>query len=173
MSVQSVMKHALRVYYDGNGDLVEKLLNSFRAEGLTESERTFLTFALDLAADRMASRGDEFTAEDEAALTSLRAMASPAAVPVPDETAGDETGELERLRAELDETAAALHSNRERRIKAEVERDELKLSRAEVLGEAANAVAPEAFGYGGTDHYDAWTDAAAKLRQMAAEAGAS
>lgn len=62
-----------------------------RAEGLSEPERAFLTFALGLAADVMASRGDEFTVEDEAALTSLRrmAMAAPAAVPVPDET---ETG---------------------------------------------------------------------------------
>lgn len=46
-----------------------------RAERLTEPERTFLAFALDLAADVMASRGDEFTAADEAALASLRRMA--------------------------------------------------------------------------------------------------
>lgn len=62
-----------------------------RAEGLSESERTFLSFALGLAADVMASRGDEFTVEDEAALTSLRAMATSAPALV--ESAGDETGE--------------------------------------------------------------------------------
>lgn len=38
------------------------------------AERQFLTFALDLAADRMASRGDEFTDEDQAALDRFRRM---------------------------------------------------------------------------------------------------
>lgn len=70
---------------------VEWLYGQVRAEGLTKSERAFLTFALDLTADVMASRGDEFGDEDEAALTSLRAMATPAPAPV--ESAGDETGE--------------------------------------------------------------------------------
>lgn len=41
---------------------------------LSQNERQFLTFALELAADQMASRGDEFD-DDEAALNSLRAMA--------------------------------------------------------------------------------------------------
>jgi len=48
------------------------------AEGLSESECTFLTFALDLAADQMASRGDEFEDEDEAALATFRRMAAEA-----------------------------------------------------------------------------------------------
>ncbi|MEU7416738.1 hypothetical protein [Streptomyces antibioticus] len=43
---------------------------------LSATERQFLTFALDLAADEMASRGDEFGAEDEAALDLLRRMAA-------------------------------------------------------------------------------------------------
>lgn len=45
---------------------------------LSDEQRQFLTFALGLAADVMASRGDEFTAEDEAALASLRRMADEA-----------------------------------------------------------------------------------------------
>jgi hypothetical protein len=69
-------------------------IDAFRAEvlaeGLTDAERTFLTFALGLAADVMASRGDEFTAEDEAALAFLRRMATAPTPPVPDNTTGDE-----------------------------------------------------------------------------------
>lgn len=42
---------------------------------LTDSERQFLTFALELAADQMASRGAEFDDEDDAALARLRRMA--------------------------------------------------------------------------------------------------
>jgi hypothetical protein len=91
------------------------------AEGLSESERAFLTFALGLAADQMASRGDEFGDEDEAALTSLRRMAIGAesaeqaavrrsvdaqfpvvAAFLAEGNAGDE-GELERLRARVAE----------------------------------------------------------------------
>lgn len=41
---------------------------------LTPAERQFLTFALDLAADHMANRGDEFDEEDDAALARLRLM---------------------------------------------------------------------------------------------------
>lgn len=41
---------------------------------LTVAERQFLSFALDLASDRMASRGDEFTDEDHAALDRFRRM---------------------------------------------------------------------------------------------------
>lgn len=49
---------------------------------LAENERQFLTFALELAADQMASRGDEFDDDDEDALNSLQALAAntPAAV---------------------------------------------------------------------------------------------
>lgn len=58
---------------------VAALLDAYRAEvlaeGLNASERQFLTFALELAADQMASRGDEFDDEDEAALEVLRRMA--------------------------------------------------------------------------------------------------
>jgi len=46
---------------------------------LTDAERQFLTFALELAADQMLSRGDEFDAADEDALTALRRMADGAA----------------------------------------------------------------------------------------------
>ncbi|MGW1433093.1 hypothetical protein ACWD6K_31295 [Streptomyces sp. NPDC002431] len=42
---------------------------------LNDAERQFLTFALDLAADEMASR-DGFTDEDEAALEMFRRMAA-------------------------------------------------------------------------------------------------
>lgn len=42
---------------------------------LTDAERQFLAFALDLASDRMASLGDEFTADDVAALQKLRRIA--------------------------------------------------------------------------------------------------
>jgi hypothetical protein len=51
-----------------------------RAE-LSGAERQFLTFALDLAADQMASRGNEFGAEDTAALEKLRGMADGAQQP--------------------------------------------------------------------------------------------
>jgi hypothetical protein len=43
---------------------------------LTDAERQFLTFALDLADDRMAERGDEFGDDDEAALETLRQLAA-------------------------------------------------------------------------------------------------
>jgi hypothetical protein len=49
-----------------------------RAEGLTGPERAMLTFALDLADDAIASRGDEFTDDDRTALASLRRMADAA-----------------------------------------------------------------------------------------------
>ncbi|MER6605942.1 hypothetical protein ABT282_08500 [Streptomyces sp. NPDC000927] len=45
---------------------------------LDDGERQFLAFALDLAADETALRGDEFTDEDHAALERLRLMAAPA-----------------------------------------------------------------------------------------------
>ncbi|MFF4369663.1 hypothetical protein [Streptomyces sp. NPDC001594] len=41
---------------------------------LTAAERQFLAFALDLAADHMAVRSDEFTDEDDAALARLRQL---------------------------------------------------------------------------------------------------
>lgn len=52
------------------------LMPSGARPGLSDSERQFLTFALDLAADQMASRGDEFDSDDEAALESLRALSA-------------------------------------------------------------------------------------------------
>lgn len=55
-----------------------------RAAALTDHERQFLTFALDLAFDRMVSE-DGFTDEDDAALESLRRMAAAAH---PDDTTG-------------------------------------------------------------------------------------
>ncbi|MFF9910644.1 hypothetical protein [Streptomyces sp. NPDC013457] len=45
---------------------------------LTAAERQFLTFALELASDQMANRGDEFEDEDHAALARLRRMADEA-----------------------------------------------------------------------------------------------
>ncbi|WP_327333690.1 hypothetical protein [Streptomyces anulatus] len=52
---------------------------------LTETERQFLTFALDLAFDEMVSN-DGFTDEDHAALEKFRALATPPAAPaVPEE----------------------------------------------------------------------------------------
>jgi len=47
-----------------------------RARTLTETDRAFLAFALDLAADHMASRSDEFDESDDAAMTKLRHMAA-------------------------------------------------------------------------------------------------
>ncbi|MFF9898476.1 hypothetical protein [Streptomyces longispororuber] len=47
------------------------------AADLTGAERQFLTFALDLAFDRMVS-DDGFTEDDDAALAKFRAMADPA-----------------------------------------------------------------------------------------------
>jgi hypothetical protein len=53
---------------------------------LSDTERQFLTYALDLAADQMASRGNEFEDEDRAALEKLRRMAgeAPANIQCPD-----------------------------------------------------------------------------------------
>jgi hypothetical protein len=45
---------------------------------LTAAERQFLTFALDLADNRMANRSDEFTTEDYQALAAFRRMAEEA-----------------------------------------------------------------------------------------------
>ncbi|MEU8316686.1 MULTISPECIES: hypothetical protein [Actinomycetes] len=53
-------------------------------EQLTDADRQFLTFALGLAADRMASRGDEFTDEDDAALAKLRRWAKGSNHPRPE-----------------------------------------------------------------------------------------
>lgn len=52
---------------------------------LSPSEQLFLTFALELAADQMALRADEFDAADKQALESLRRLAGEAAPdPAPD-----------------------------------------------------------------------------------------
>jgi hypothetical protein len=48
---------------------------------LSDTERQFLTYALDLAGDQMASRGNEFGAEDTAALETLRRLAGEAQQP--------------------------------------------------------------------------------------------
>lgn len=60
-------------------DRALELLDAHEAEvlaaGLSEPERRFLTFALDQAAEEL-SLGAGFTAEDEAALESLRALAA-------------------------------------------------------------------------------------------------
>jgi hypothetical protein len=42
---------------------------------LTDAERAMLRYALGLAEERMFSRGDEFTDEDEAAVKSLKRLA--------------------------------------------------------------------------------------------------
>jgi hypothetical protein len=49
-----------------------------RAAVLSDTDRQFLTYALDLAADQMASRGDEFGADDRAAMERLRRLAGEA-----------------------------------------------------------------------------------------------
>ncbi len=69
--------HALVVARQILGEEGPKGLNTETAP-LTADERQFLTFALDLAADQIASRGDEFTDEDHAALERLRFMADEA-----------------------------------------------------------------------------------------------
>jgi hypothetical protein len=51
------------------------------ATALSTSERQFLTFALELAADQMASRSNEFDADDEAALAKLRSLTAEGAQP--------------------------------------------------------------------------------------------
>lgn len=45
-------------------------------EPLTAPDRAFLTFALELAADQMASRSNEFDEDDEATLDRLRRLAN-------------------------------------------------------------------------------------------------
>ncbi|MGI5196548.1 hypothetical protein ACQEVY_23350 [Streptomyces sp. CA-288835] len=47
-----------------------------RAAVLTEAERTMLGYALGLAQEQMYSRGDEFSADDQAAVDKLRRMAA-------------------------------------------------------------------------------------------------
>jgi acyl carrier protein phosphodiesterase len=49
--------------------------NTAAAPVLSDAERRFLSFALDLAFDQMCS-GDGFTDEDDAALASLRKLAN-------------------------------------------------------------------------------------------------
>ncbi|MFF6847052.1 hypothetical protein [Streptomyces antimycoticus] len=65
--------------------LTEQMLDAHRtevlAEGLSPAEKAMLRFAVELADDTVASRGDEFTADDTAALDTLRRMA--------DETVGE------------------------------------------------------------------------------------
>ena len=46
-----------------------------RAATLTPTERTMLSYALDLAQEEIYSRGDEFSADDQAAVDSLRRVA--------------------------------------------------------------------------------------------------
>ncbi|MFJ1653668.1 hypothetical protein ACIOC2_20220 [Streptomyces sp. NPDC088337] len=50
-------------------------LDRAAARELSTTERAMLRFALDLAQERMLSRGDEFTDDDEDAVESLRRMA--------------------------------------------------------------------------------------------------
>lgn len=110
MSARDEIRHATS-FGPSSPNAADRLLDAHRAESLAEGlsapERAFLTFALDLAADRMASRGDEFTGEDEAALISLRAMATATpAAPVPVPSAEHVVELAERLRAELAELTA-------------------------------------------------------------------
>jgi len=72
---------AAGLYTDGSspaqrppGSYTERLVPA----PLNAAERQFLGFALDLAADQMASRGDEFTPDDDAALENLRRLAAEA-----------------------------------------------------------------------------------------------
>ena len=64
---------------DADADAVLAVLPpTDRAAELSEVERQFLTFALDLAAGRMAERPDEFGADDDAAMARLRGLAGEA-----------------------------------------------------------------------------------------------
>lgn len=62
--------------YGEVADAVLAVLPEQTALPLTAVERQFLTFALGLAADEMASRGSEFGEDDEAALEKLRRVAA-------------------------------------------------------------------------------------------------
>ena len=92
----------------------EQLVDAHRAEvlaeGLTGAERQFLTFALDLAADRMANRGDEFDADDEAALKSLRRMADEAATEKATPTGEATPADLTVYRASHDSIVIGLYT---------------------------------------------------------------
>jgi hypothetical protein len=55
---------------------LEQQLATARVVELGNDERAMLSFALDLADDQMASRGDEFTDEDQAAVSALRCLAA-------------------------------------------------------------------------------------------------
>jgi hypothetical protein len=61
-----------RLYWEQQADAVRRAVQP--APALSDAERTFLTWALDEAADRMAER-DGFTDGDRAALASLRKLA--------------------------------------------------------------------------------------------------
>ena len=111
------------------------------AENLTDTERQFLTFALDLAFDQMVS-GDGFTDEDEAALASLRRLAASS----PRTTTGGET-ELEQLREQLAAAQSTAERHRENAYKqgqlaarrlerarrAEAQRDTLEAELAQAI----------------------------------------
>ncbi|MFD5386318.1 hypothetical protein ACFWMG_15480 [Streptomyces sp. NPDC127074] len=60
--------------------LTEQMLDAHRAEvlaeGLSDTEKAMLRFAVELADDTVASRGDEFDSDDTDALDTLRRMAS-------------------------------------------------------------------------------------------------
>lgn len=87
MSAQEYLVGCLR-YMQGGGRLADieatagEALAQARAEVLTETERTTLAFALDLAQDRIYSEGG-FTADDQAAVDSLRRMATAGQAPAP------------------------------------------------------------------------------------------
>jgi hypothetical protein len=61
--------------WDAIRERAAELASVDRVAVLSDTDRKFLTFALDLAADQMASRGDEFDAEDEDSAERLRRVA--------------------------------------------------------------------------------------------------
>jgi hypothetical protein len=73
-----------RYAWQERGDRAEERVRALEAgqAALSDTDRQFLTFALELAADEMASRGDEFGDEDEAALETLRRLAAGTGEPV-------------------------------------------------------------------------------------------
>jgi hypothetical protein len=70
---------------------------------LSDNDRAFLKFALDLAFDEMASRDDEFGDDDETALANLQRLAGG------EQPAGEPAMEEGQARRDAQDAAAALH----------------------------------------------------------------
>lgn len=75
-------------------------------------------------------------------------------------------------RQAADDLTAAANPRTERRADVSWATDRIR-ARAQAFRDAAHAVHPDAFGYGGPDHYDAWTDAEQRLQAIAKKEEAS